>query len=150
MSSATGLLIPKTSDGRIVFCLPWYNRTLVGTTDISTSVTSNPIPSEEEISYLLSNIKDYLNIRVKKTDVESAWCGLRPLLLKKKKSQTGKKRDKRRFISRDYSISVDNSQLITIAGGKWTTYRAMAIRAINRVVKTGGLTNSRLTNTRFH
>jgi len=130
---ATGLLIPKTEDGRVLFLLPWLGHTLVGTTDNPAQIEANPKPSEEDIRYILRHLEQYFDIPVQRDDVLAAWSGLRPLVSNPKAADTAK-------LSRDHVIHVSDSGLLTITGGKWTTYRKMAIDAVDHAVKVGKLT----------
>ncbi|KAG2242127.1 hypothetical protein Bca52824_096030 [Brassica carinata] len=114
-----GLIVPKTKDGRVVFMLPWLGRTVAGTTDSNTSITPLPEPHEDEIQFILDAISDYLNIKVRRTDVLSAWSGIRPLAM----DPTAKSTES---ISRDHVVFEENPGLVTITGGKWTTYRRKA------------------------
>ncbi|XP_022744474.1 glycerol-3-phosphate dehydrogenase SDP6, mitochondrial-like isoform X2 [Durio zibethinus] len=127
-----GLIVPKTKDGRIVFMLPWLGRTLAGTTDSNTSITPLPEPHEDEIQFILDAICDYLNVKVRRADVLSAWSGIRPLAVDPKAEST-------ESISRDHVVSEDYPGLVTITGGKWTTYRSMAEDAVNAAIKSGNL-----------
>jgi glycerol-3-phosphate dehydrogenase len=129
---ATGLLIPKTEDNRVLFLLPWLGHTLVGTTDNPAKVEKNPRPSEEDIQYILRHLKKYFDVPVSREDVQAAWCGLRPLVSDPKASDTAR-------LSRDHVINVGPSGLLTITGGKWTTYRKMALDAVDHAVKLGKL-----------
>lgn len=130
---ATGLLIPKTEDGRVLFLLPWLDHTLVGTTDNPAKVEKNPKPSEEDIQYILRHIKKYFDTPVQRKDVLASWSGLRPLVSDPKASDTAK-------LSRDHVIHIGPKGLITITGGKWTTYRKMAEDAVNQAIQRGKLT----------
>lgn len=112
MPSKSGLLIPKTKDGRVVFILPWEGSLLVGTTD-------TPAFSETDIDYLLDYVNHYLNSKIDKSSVKSVWSGMRPLV----KDFSS---DKTENMARDHFIEVSKSGLVTITGGKWTTYRKMA------------------------
>ncbi|XP_049379989.1 glycerol-3-phosphate dehydrogenase SDP6, mitochondrial isoform X2 [Solanum stenotomum] len=127
-----GLIVPKTKDGRVVFMLPWLGRTVAGTTDSNTSITMLPEPHENEIEFILDAISDYLNIKVRRTDVLSAWSGIRPLAIDPKANSTAS-------ISRDHVVTEDHPGLITITGGKWTTYRSMAEDAVDVAIKSGKL-----------
>ncbi|CAH8259990.1 unnamed protein product [Arabidopsis lyrata] len=127
-----GLIVPKTKDGRVVFMLPWLGRTVAGTTDSNTSITSLPEPHEDEIQFILDAISDYLNIKVRRTDVLSAWSGIRPLAM----DPTAKSTES---ISRDHVVFEENPGLVTITGGKWTTYRSMAEDAVDAAIKSGKL-----------
>ncbi|GMI78791.1 SUGAR-DEPENDENT 6 [Hibiscus trionum] len=130
-----GLIVPKTKDGRVVFMLPWLGRTIAGTTDSSTSITPLPEPHEDEIQFILDAICDYLNVKVRRTDVLSAWSGIRPLAVDPNAKST-------ESISRDHVVSEDYPGLVTITGGKWTTYRSMAEDAVNAAIKSGKLSPS--------
>lgn len=127
-----GLIVPKTKDGRVVFMLPWMGRTIAGTTDSSTSITYLPEPHEDEIQFILDAISDYLNVKVRRVDVLSAWSGIRPLAV----DPTAKSTES---ISRDHVVCEDYPGLVTITGGKWTTYRSMAEDAVDAAIKSGKL-----------
>ncbi|CAN6461396.1 unnamed protein product [Victoria cruziana] len=130
-----GLIVPKTKDGRVVFMLPWLGRTLAGTTDSSTTITMLPEPHEDEIQFILDAICDYLNVKVRRIDILSAWSGIRPLAIDPSAKST-------ESISRDHVVREDYPGLITITGGKWTTYRSMAEDAVNLAIKSGKLNPS--------
>lgn len=121
-----GLLDPATSDGRVIFFLPWQKQTIAGTTDMPCDVTYHPKPTEEEIQFILHEVKNYLNpdVEVRRGDVLSAWSGIRPLVSDPNKGDT-------QSLARNHIVHVSPSKLITIAGGKWTTYRAMAAETID-------------------
>ncbi|KAF9578413.1 mitochondrial glycerol-3-phosphate dehydrogenase [Lunasporangiospora selenospora] len=125
-----GLLDPATSDGRVIFFLPWQGNTIAGTTDSATRVTQNPLPTEEEIDWILGEVKNYLNpdVKVRRGDVLAAWSGIRPLVRDPAAKST-------EGLVRNHMINVSESGLLTIAGGKWTTYRAMAEETIDEAVK---------------
>ncbi|NWT95576.1 GPDM protein, partial [Urocynchramus pylzowi] len=125
-----GLLDPATSDGRVIFFLPWEKMTIAGTTDSPTDVTSHPIPTEEDINFILSEVRNYLgaDVEVRRGDVLAAWSGIRPLVTNPDSKDT-------QSISRNHVVTISNSGLITIAGGKWTTYRAMARDTIDAAVR---------------
>ncbi|CAA9997041.1 unnamed protein product [Nesidiocoris tenuis] len=125
-----GLLDPSTSDGRVIFFLPWQRQTIAGTTDLACDVTHKPMPTEEEISFILQEIKDYLNpdVDVRRGDVLSAWSGIRPLVQDPNKPDT-------QSLARNHIVHVSSSKLITIAGGKWTTYRSMAAETIDAAIE---------------
>ncbi len=131
-----GLLDPSTSDGRVIFFLPWQGNTIAGTTDTPASVERDPHASEEDIRWVLEEIRRYLSpdIKVRRGDVLSAWSGLRPLVRNPGAAKT-------EGLVRNHIIHVGDSGLLTIAGGKWTTYRAMAEEAIDKAVQTFGLEN---------
>lgn len=129
-----GLLDPSTSDGRVIFFLPWEGATIAGTTDRPCDVTHHPAPTEEDIQFILQEIRHYLtsDIEVRRGDVLSAWAGIRPLVLDPNKSNT-------ESIARNHIIHVSDANLVTIAGGKWTTYRSMAKETIDAAIKACGL-----------
>ncbi|BGP20063.1 hypothetical protein JCM10213_003553 [Rhodosporidiobolus nylandii] len=125
-----GLIDPATSDGRVIFFLPWQGNTIAGTTDSPAKVEQHPVPKEEEIEFILNEVRNYLSpdIRVRRGDVLSAWSGLRPLVKDPNAKDT-------QSLVRNHLINVSESGLLTIAGGKWTTYRAMAEETVDRAIK---------------
>ncbi|ORY99790.1 putative glycerol-3-phosphate dehydrogenase [Lobosporangium transversale] len=125
-----GLLDPATSDGRVIFFLPWQGNTIAGTTDSATKVTQNPMATEEEINWILGEVKNYLNpdVKVRRGDVLAAWSGIRPLVRDPAAKST-------EGLVRNHMINISKSGLLTIAGGKWTTYRAMAAETIDEAIK---------------
>lgn len=129
--SDTGLLIPKTEDGRVVFVLPWLGGTLVGTTDDPAPVVDHPKVTEEEISYVLRQVRPYLG-DIPREAVRASWSGLRPLIARPE-ADTAR-------LARDHLIQQSASGLLTLTGGKWTTYRKMALDLVNYAVKKFGLT----------
>lgn len=128
----TGLLIPETEDGRVLFLLPWLDHTLVGTTDNPAQIEDNPKAKEEEIEYVLRHVRKYFDAPVERSDVLATWSGLRPLVSDPKAADTAQ-------LSRDHVVNISDSGLLTIAGGKWTTYRKMALDAVDEAVKLGRL-----------
>ena len=128
----TGLLIPKTEDGRVLFLLPWLGHTLVGTTDNPAPLSSDPRASEEEVEYILRHLRKYFDLPVGREDVLASWSGLRPLVSNDRKQGTS-------GLVRDHLIAVSDSGLVTITGGKWTTYRKMALDAVDRAIAVGAL-----------
>ncbi|KAK7462260.1 mitochondrial glycerol-3-phosphate dehydrogenase [Stygiomarasmius scandens] len=125
-----GLLDPATSDGRVIFFLPWQGATIAGTTDARAPVEKDPVASEEEIRWVLEEVRRYLSpdIKVRRGDVLSAWSGLRPLVRNPAASST-------QGLVRNHMIYVSPSGLLTIAGGKWTTYRRMAEETVDEAVQ---------------
>ncbi|BEI85137.1 hypothetical protein CcaverHIS002_0505380 [Cutaneotrichosporon cavernicola] len=125
-----GLLDPATSDGRVIFFLPWQGNVIAGTTDSPTTVSQNPIPSEEEITWILDEVRRYLSpdIKVRRGDVLSAWSGIRPLV-----RDPGAKNTE--SLVRNHMINISKGGLLTIAGGKWTTYREMAEETVDAAIK---------------
>lgn len=128
----TGLLIPKTDDGRVLFVLPWQGHTIIGTTDEEATISDHPVPSPADVAYLLSHIRRYFNMDVHESDIKSVWSGIRPLVFDPKAKDTSQ-------LARDHVIIDDPSGLITISGGKWTTYRFMAEEAVDHAVAATGL-----------
>jgi len=124
----TGLMIPETEDGRVLFVLPWENHALVGTTDEPAEITEHPQPLDVEIDYLLRHVTRYFNLQVDKSDVKAVWSGLRPLVSDPKAADTAK-------LARDHVIEDSEDGLLTIAGGKWTTYRKMALDTVDHALK---------------
>lgn len=128
--SKMGLIDPKTSDGRVIFFLPWQGNTIAGTTDAPTNITPNPIAGEEEIKWILSEIRSYLDpsLNVRRGDVLAAWSGIRPLVKDPKSKNT-------ESLVRNHLLTTSDSGLLTIAGGKWTTYRQMAEETVDEALK---------------
>jgi glycerol-3-phosphate dehydrogenase len=134
-----GLLDPSTSDGRVIFFLPWRGITIAGTTDAPTDITFTPYPREHDVQFILQEIRNYLSkeLSVRRGDVLAAWSGIRPLVLDPSKGTDTQS------IARNHIIDVSDSNLVTIAGGKWTTYRAMAEDTVDRVVEVGGFSHAK-------
>jgi glycerol-3-phosphate dehydrogenase len=130
MPGSNALMIPKTSDGRVLFAVPWHGKLVVGTTDTPVNNLSNePVATEEEIGFIISNASIYLEKPIERDDIRSVFTGLRPLAAPKEGSSKTKE------ISRSHKIYVSGGGLVTIVGGKWTTYRKMAEDALNRCEK---------------
>ncbi|XP_063073538.1 glycerol-3-phosphate dehydrogenase, mitochondrial [Engraulis encrasicolus] len=129
-----GLLDPATSDGRVIFFLPWEKMTIAGTTDTPTDVTAHPIPMEKDIDFILNEVRNYLSndVEVRRGDVLAAWSGIRPLVTDPNSKDT-------QSICRNHIVNISDSGLITIAGGKWTTYRSMAEETLDAAAKAHGL-----------
>ncbi|VDN27851.1 unnamed protein product [Cylicostephanus goldi] len=126
----TGMLDPDTSDGRVLFMLPWQGMTLAGTTDQHADITLSPVPTSSEVDYILKEAKKFITktLPIRRQDVSSVWSGLRPLVRDPNKKDT-------KSLARNHIIEVSNSGLVTIAGGKWTTYRHMAEETVDTCVK---------------
>ena len=124
----TGILIPKTSDGRVLFLLPWQGHTLVGTTDIPINIAPDSVPSDDEVAYLLDHLRKYLGIRVSSEDILAKWSGIRPLVSEGNAKKTAK-------LSRDFVIERSASGLYSLMGGKWTSYRKMGEKLLNRMIE---------------
>ncbi|KAG9511170.1 Glycerol-3-phosphate dehydrogenase, mitochondrial, partial [Fragariocoptes setiger] len=124
-----GLLDPSTKDGRVIFFLPWQKYTIAGTTDHPCEPSFHPSPTEDEIQFILNEVRNYLSpeIEIRRGDVLAAWSGIRPLVLDPSKPNT-------ESLSRNHIIHTSDSGLITIAGGKWTTYRQMAEDTVDTIV----------------
>jgi glycerol-3-phosphate dehydrogenase len=132
LSSCDALLIPKTEDGRVLFAIPWMSRLLVGTTDDEVQNAEQPGITAAEVEYLLRHLNRYLAKTVGPHQVVSGFAGVRPLVTSGQGKHIGKGRTKE--LARDHEVEVDpTSGLISIMGGKWTTYRAMAQDAIDAV-----------------
>lgn len=117
--SDTAIMIPRTDDGRVLFAVPWHNKIIVGTTDTPVaSASEEPVALKEEIEFVMQHIHRYLKKDPSHNDIRSVFAGLRPLVKSNSKITSA--------ISRDHHISVSDSELISITGGKWTTYRKMA------------------------
>lgn len=128
----SALLVPKTPDGRVLFAIPWHGHTLVGTTDVAIDGTPlEPRPTEAEIDFVLETANRFLERPATRADVLSTFAGIRPLV----KAGAGKSTA---ALSRDHTVHVDPSGLLTITGGKWTTYRSMAEDCVDRAEKLAG------------
>jgi glycerol-3-phosphate dehydrogenase len=132
MNSHSALLIPQTRDGRVLFAIPYQKHLLVGTTDDETSLTENEFgPTSAEVYYLLEYINEYLDVHAQPSQVLAGFGGLRPLVM----AESGNTKD----LVRDHEVETDGaSGLISILGGKWTTYRLMAKDTIDTAEKTLG------------
>lgn len=139
--SDMGLIDPSTSDGRVIFFLPWQGNTIAGTTDQPTEITTQPEPSEKDINWILTEVRRYLapDINVERSDVLAAWSGIRPLVRDPKVKSS-------EALVRNHLISVSPSGLLTCAGGKWTTYRQMAEEAVDEAVNVFGLKPREVSN----
>lgn len=133
LTGESGMLIPRTDDGRVLFMLPWHGHTLVGTTDNPAVAEADPTAPEVDVDYLLDYLGRYLQRSFSRSDVLSAWTGFRPLLRPSREVGTAQ-------ITRDHHVGASATGLVTVTGGKWTTYRHMAADALDRAVKVAGLT----------
>jgi len=130
----SAIMIPKTPDGRVLFAVPWHDKVILGTTDTLVDTPSlEPKALDEEIKFILDTAGKYLKTSPKKSDIKSIYAGLRPLAAES--STTGKTKE----ISRSHKIIASKSQLITVIGGKWTTYRKMAEDIVDQAEKTCSL-----------
>ncbi|MCC7306084.1 MAG: glycerol-3-phosphate dehydrogenase/oxidase [Acidobacteria bacterium] len=133
LPSNDALMIPKTPDGRVLFCIPWHEHLLVGTTDTPVDGPSlEPMALNKEIDFILETAGAYLENKPKRSDILSVFAGIRPLISSEKTRKTSS-------LSRGHDLFVDVSGLITITGGKWTTYRQMAEDAVDKAIEIGGL-----------
>lgn len=131
----TALIVPKTRDGRVMFIIPWHDHVLLGTTDtLVPSATEEPKARDDEIQFLLDTAAEYLIRRPSRNDCLSVFAGIRPLV-------TGNQGKSTASLSRDHTIEISNSGLLTITGGKWTTYRQMAEDCIDRAIESSGFTS---------
>jgi glycerol-3-phosphate dehydrogenase len=127
----TALMVPRTSDGRVLFVIPWHGHAVAGTTDTPLDAPSlEPRPLDEEIEFILETAARYLSRPPSRADVLAVYVGLRPLVKGEGKSSA---------LSRDHVIHVDTSGLLTITGGKWTTYRHMAEDCVDHAITLGKL-----------
>ena len=122
------ILIPQTSDGRVLFAVPWKNYVIVGTTDTQVKTASEePKALKDEIDFILKNASKYMTIKPNKDDIKSVFAGLRPLAATSNKKST-------KEVSRSHKIDISPSGLISVLGGKWTTYRKIAEDAIDTAI----------------
>ncbi|HEX9079047.1 MAG TPA: glycerol-3-phosphate dehydrogenase/oxidase [Desulfuromonadaceae bacterium] len=140
------VMVPHTDDGRVLFAVPWHGRVIVGTTDTPVdAVSPEPRPLEEEIGFLLAHAGRYLTKHPSRDDVLSVFAGLRPLVRGAGEQETA-------ALSRDHTILVSGSGLVTVTGGKWTTYRRMGEDTVERAAQVAGLETrpSRSAEQRIH
>jgi glycerol-3-phosphate dehydrogenase len=116
----TALMVPKTSDGRVLFAVPWLGKVILGTTDTPRQdLSREPQAFKEEVDFILGEAGNYLRSAPKRADVRSIWVGLRPLVKHQDDQDT-------KTLSREHTVAISRSGLVTVTGGKWTTYRVMA------------------------
>lgn len=136
LGGETAIMIPKTSDGRVLFGVPWHDRVILGTTDTPMDeFTLEPRALEEEVEFILRTAGQYLSRQPKREDVLCVYAGLRPLAAPKQNADGSKTKE----ISRRHKVVIADSGLLTITGGKWTTYRDMAEDIVNRAIEVVGL-----------
>lgn len=129
----SAIMVPHTPDGRVMFAIPWHNHTLVGTTDVAIRDTPiEPRATEDEINFILETAGRYLERPPTRADILSVFAGIRPLVRAGDGTNTAR-------LSRDHTIHIDPSGLLTIAGGKWTTYRNMAEDCVDQAAMLGQL-----------
>jgi glycerol-3-phosphate dehydrogenase len=134
LPSDEGLMIPKTEDGRVLFILPWMGKCLVGTTDEKTTLSEHPEVSAEDIKYILKHLEIYFDLKIDESEILSSWCGIRPLVAAPKNAST-------KSIVREHIIISSDSGLVSILGGKWTTYRKMSEELVDYVTSKFALEN---------
>lgn len=133
LPAQSALMVPTTTDGRVLFAIPWHGHTVIGTTDLPvTTPAREPCPMEEEVEFILTNAARYLRRTPRREEILSVFAGLRPLVKSGAVQTTAK-------LSRGHTVAVSRSGLVTLTGGKWTTYRQMAEDAVNQAVLAGGL-----------
>ncbi len=131
----TAIMVPKTDDGRVLFAIPWSGRVLVGTTDTAMATRPpEPRPLEQEIDYLLDHAGRYLERAPSRSDIRSTFAGLRPLIRPARGPGIATSK-----MSREHLVVVSDSGLVTVTGGKWTTYRPMAVDAVDHAARVGNL-----------
>jgi glycerol-3-phosphate dehydrogenase len=127
------LLVPKTADGRVLFAVPWLGKTILGTTDTPRhDLAREPTPFAEEVAFILNESARYLARAPQRSDVRSVWVGLRPLV-----KPQGEDGENTKSLSREHTVIVGRSGLVTVTGGKWTTYRSMAEDVLERAMARG-------------
>ncbi|MCA9438680.1 MAG: FAD-dependent oxidoreductase, partial [Candidatus Omnitrophica bacterium] len=129
----SAIMVPHTKDGRVLFAIPWHDHALIGTTDTPLdNVSEEPTPFESEIDFILETADQYLHKTPSRSDIRSIFAGIRPLVKTEDTANTA-------ALSRDHTIHIAHSGLMTICGGKWTTYRRMAEDAVNHAAMLGQL-----------
>jgi glycerol-3-phosphate dehydrogenase len=133
LPGSCALMVPRTDDGRVLFAIPWRERVIVGTTDVPVEDASGePRPSAAELEFLIEHAGRYLRRDPSMEDVRSQWAGVRPLAAVEPQAKTA-------VLSRDHVITVSRTGLVSVTGGKWTTYRLMAQETVDRAIRVGGL-----------
>jgi glycerol-3-phosphate dehydrogenase len=144
LQSDSAIMIPKTDDGRVLFAIPWYGKVVAGTTDTPLdTITMEPKALDEEIDFILRTAGKYLTRKPSRTDVQCIYAGLRPLAANPDNPQSTKE------VSRRHKITLSPSGLLSIVGGKWTSYRRMAEETIDRGIKAGMLPAARCRTKNF-
>ncbi len=139
MPGSHALLVPKTADGRVLFAVPWMGKLILGTTDTPRDdLAREPAPFADEVAFILGEAGRYLERAPQRADVRSVWVGLRPLV-----KHSGEDGESTKALSREHTVIVGRSGLVTVTGGKWTTYRAMAEDVLQRCMARGLLPQRR-------
>ena len=129
----TAVMVPKTDDGRVLFAIPWQGKTVIGTTDVPVDGPSyEPQPDPSEVDYILEHAGRYLTPTPERADVRAVWAGLRPLISDPDAEGTA-------ALSREHVVTISDAGLVTVTGGKWTTYRVMAEDAVDHAAESAGL-----------
>lgn len=137
LPSNSALMVPRTADGRVLFAIPWHDHVVVGTTDDPVPRSHiEPKAEKSEREYLFEHIERYLTPKLTSSAIQSVWSGQRPLVRKAGARNTA-------ALSRDHTILISRTKLITVTGGKWTTYRKMGEDAVDRVAELANLPRSR-------
>ncbi len=132
LDADVALMVPKTSDGRVLFAVPWLGKVVLGTTDTpSQDLALEPSPLKEEVDFILGESARYLCKAPTRADVKSAWVGLRPLVKHHNDEEATQK------LSREHTVTVSRNGLVTVTGGKWTTYRVMAEDVLGACLERG-------------
>lgn len=133
LPGGVAIIVPSTDDGRVLFLIPWHGATLIGTTDLPVEHPQlEPRPLRQEIDFLLEHANRYLETPIQREEIRSCFSGLRPLVKSDHATTTSK-------ISRDHVVHVSESGLVSIAGGKWTTFRTMGASAVEAAINAAGL-----------
>ncbi len=145
LQSDYAIMVPKTSDGRVLFAVPWHDKVVVGTTDIvRPTPEEEPRPLKEEIDFILGTAGLYMNPAPTYKDILSVFAGQRPLAAPKKEGKNTKE------ISRSHKVITSDNGLVTITGGKWTSYRLMAEDTVDKAIEVAGLPRRKCVTKKFH
>lgn len=145
LQSDYAIMIPKTDDGRVLFAVPWHDKVVVGTTDTLREIPElEPQALDSEIEFILNTAGRYMTRKPQRSDVLSVFAGLRPLAAPKKEGKSTKE------ISRSHKIFVSENKLVTITGGKWTTYRKMAEDTVDKAISLNLLEKRECVTKHFH
>lgn len=144
LAGDSAIMVPHTRDGRVLFAIPWHGHTIVGTTDTPIAApTLEPVPMEPEIEFILETASQYLSRKPARADVLSVFAGIRPLVRAADSGHTA-------ALSRDHTIRIENCGLVTICGGKWTTYRQMAEDCVDQAATLARLPESQCVTRHLH
>jgi len=143
LPSETAIMIPRTEDGRVLFAVPWHDKIIVGTTDTPMpKALIEPVALGEEIDFVMEHMRDYLTKEPTYDDIKSIFCGLRPLVKGNQKATAA--------LSREHLVTISDSGLISITGGKWTTYRKMAEDVLEVAIQKANLTQVKSITNELH